>query len=228
MAEIKPIETIYNGYRFRSRLEAKWAVFFDALHIKYEYEPEGYKLSNGTFYLPDFFLPEFNIFAEVKPDIGVENLEKTSFGVDWESYPGYKTLEQLCDDTRTGGILLRGAPLDGAWYQVALCDSTDSSAGNYFTEPCATFAMNLYDEVVILINDMRRDRVFFARGFGQIEHVVGYREFLPPFGLSSDRCMYILLGRGNNNEDLSEYKPYLAAIAARQARFEHGETPKFN
>ena len=36
---IKPIETIYKGYRFRSRLEARWAVFFDALGIEYEYEP---------------------------------------------------------------------------------------------------------------------------------------------------------------------------------------------
>ena len=51
---IRPIETIYNGYRFRSRLEARWAVFFDALGIQYEYEPEGFKLSDGTMYLPDF------------------------------------------------------------------------------------------------------------------------------------------------------------------------------
>ena len=51
---IKPIETEYNGYRFRSRLEARWAVFFDALGIKYEYEPEGYTLEDGTKYLPDF------------------------------------------------------------------------------------------------------------------------------------------------------------------------------
>ena len=42
MAEIKAIETIYNGYRFRSRLEARWAVFFDEIGIKYEYEKEGY------------------------------------------------------------------------------------------------------------------------------------------------------------------------------------------
>jgi hypothetical protein len=33
---IKTIETIYNGYRFRSRLEARWAVFFDAMGIKYD------------------------------------------------------------------------------------------------------------------------------------------------------------------------------------------------
>lgn len=26
---IKAIDTIYKGYKFRSRLEARWAVFFD-------------------------------------------------------------------------------------------------------------------------------------------------------------------------------------------------------
>ena len=50
----KAIETEYNGYRFRSRLEARWAVFFDALGIDYEYEPEGYELPSGKRYLPDF------------------------------------------------------------------------------------------------------------------------------------------------------------------------------
>lgn len=63
---IKPIETIYNGYRFRSRLEARWAVFFDALGIKYEYEREGYETPDG-YYLPDFWLPETKTFIEVKP-----------------------------------------------------------------------------------------------------------------------------------------------------------------
>ncbi len=63
---IKPIETIYNGYRFRSRLEARWAVFFDALGIKYEYEREGYKTPHGC-YLPDFWLPEIQTFVEIKP-----------------------------------------------------------------------------------------------------------------------------------------------------------------
>ncbi len=33
MSEIKAIETRYKGYRFRSRLEARWAVFFDALSV---------------------------------------------------------------------------------------------------------------------------------------------------------------------------------------------------
>ncbi len=69
---IKAIDTIYNGYKFRSRLEARWAVFFDALHIKWEYEAEGYILSDGTHYLPDFWLPTFSggLHVEVKPDGG--------------------------------------------------------------------------------------------------------------------------------------------------------------
>lgn len=54
--KLQVIETKYNEYRFRSRLEARWAVFFDELGVKYEYEKEGYKLRRG-WYLPDFWLP---------------------------------------------------------------------------------------------------------------------------------------------------------------------------
>lgn len=53
---IKAIETRYAGCRFRSRLEARWAVFFDHLGIPWEYEPQGYELPSGR-YLPDFWLP---------------------------------------------------------------------------------------------------------------------------------------------------------------------------
>jgi hypothetical protein len=63
---IKAIETHYAGCRFRSRLEARWAVFFDALELRWEYEAEGYELPDGTRYLPDFLLPELGIFIEIK------------------------------------------------------------------------------------------------------------------------------------------------------------------
>ena len=66
---MKPIETRYKGVSFRSRLEARWAVFFDALGIAWEYEHEGYELNDGTRYLPDFWLPVFDggLHVEVKP-----------------------------------------------------------------------------------------------------------------------------------------------------------------
>lgn len=63
---MKAIETKYKGYRFRSRLEARWAVFFDALGIAWDYEPEGYDLGDSGWYLPDFYLPEYQSWAEVK------------------------------------------------------------------------------------------------------------------------------------------------------------------
>jgi hypothetical protein len=66
MSAMKVIETVYNGYRFRSRLEARWAVFFDALGIPYEYEKEGYDLDH-VWYLPDFWLPEQDSWIEIKP-----------------------------------------------------------------------------------------------------------------------------------------------------------------
>ena len=64
--KIKAIETFYNGYRFRSRAEARWAVFFNELKMPYLYEPEGFELSDGTCYLPDFYLPDCKTFFEVK------------------------------------------------------------------------------------------------------------------------------------------------------------------
>ena len=66
---IKAIETVYRGHKFRSRLEARWAVFLTEMGIDFQYEPEGYQgfdLPNGK-YLPDFFLPKYRAYLEGKP-----------------------------------------------------------------------------------------------------------------------------------------------------------------
>jgi len=72
---IKAIETRYKGYRFRSRLEARWAVFFERLGIEWEYEPQGFEregLDGDTIrYLPDFrikFPYSCSYYVEVKGD----------------------------------------------------------------------------------------------------------------------------------------------------------------
>ncbi len=66
---IKAIETQYKGYRFRSRLEARWAVALDALGMRWRYESEGFEVAPGCRYLPDFYLPDWDIYLEVKPDL---------------------------------------------------------------------------------------------------------------------------------------------------------------
>jgi hypothetical protein len=67
---LKPIDTYYKGYKFRSKLEARWALFFDALGLDWVYESEGYQLTNGEWYLPDFWIRNLagGMFAEVKPN----------------------------------------------------------------------------------------------------------------------------------------------------------------
>ena len=63
---IKAIETNYQDYRFRSRTEARWAVYFDAIGLKWDYELQGFEFGQVR-YLPDFWLPEMKMWAEVKP-----------------------------------------------------------------------------------------------------------------------------------------------------------------
>jgi hypothetical protein len=62
---MKAISTMYKGYNFRSRLEARWAVYFDSIGLMWDYESEGYELENGSWYLPDFYIPEFG-WIEIK------------------------------------------------------------------------------------------------------------------------------------------------------------------
>ena len=67
MKKITAIPTVYKNRTFRSRLEVRWAIYFDSMGIKWDYEPEGFRLSDGSYYLPDFWLPESGWYAEVKP-----------------------------------------------------------------------------------------------------------------------------------------------------------------
>lgn len=69
--QLKAIPTGYNGYLFRSRLEAKWAVFFDLMKFDWTYETESHvQLPDGTWYLPDFHVTTpsgKDMWFEVKP-----------------------------------------------------------------------------------------------------------------------------------------------------------------
>lgn len=60
---MKGIPTLYNGVQFRSRLEARWAAFFDYLDLRWEYEP--FDLDG---WIPDFMLSgKNNVLVEIKP-----------------------------------------------------------------------------------------------------------------------------------------------------------------
>lgn len=90
----KPIETHYKGHRFRSRLEARWAVFFDHLGIRWTYEPQGYETSAGP-YLPDFWVGNLG-WIEVKGRLTVTDHARIRAGAALDGLPsglGYSRLD---------------------------------------------------------------------------------------------------------------------------------------
>jgi hypothetical protein len=77
----KAHETMYGGVMFRSRLEARWAAFFDLLRWKWEYEPVDLEC-----WVPDFRVKEpcghsecggyHGLYVEVKPIESLDEAEK--------------------------------------------------------------------------------------------------------------------------------------------------------
>lgn len=55
----------YANTYFKSKAEARWAVFFDALRLPWLYEPKPFTTSRGG-YVPDFLLPTWDVWWEVK------------------------------------------------------------------------------------------------------------------------------------------------------------------
>ncbi|GLX94565.1 hypothetical protein [Herbidospora sp. NBRC 101105] len=64
--DISAVPLVYNGVMFRSTLEADWAATLDALGVYWQYEPLALRLPSGAVYVPDFYLPALNAWAEVK------------------------------------------------------------------------------------------------------------------------------------------------------------------
>ena len=71
MSNLKAIDTRYAGHLFRSRLEARVAVFLETLGCTWSYEPEGYELPFSGRYLPDFLVDNFP-FGDEKHPIWIE------------------------------------------------------------------------------------------------------------------------------------------------------------
>ena len=200
---VRPIETVYNGYRFRSRLEAKWAVYFNKLQIPYVYENEGFIIGDKVCYLPDFYLRSMNAFVEIKPEsITSDELRDAKY-----------KLESLCENEHKFGLLCVGDPYD----------NDISIYGNI-----ATRKVNVHHEYVwlpaefIIGAEVRIDEIYIRKMF-DVGIVVGRRcediEFISPCGtdLGINTVIPFMDVFGFDRFPYEEQKE------ARQARFEHGE-----
>ena len=234
---IEAKETIYNGYKFRSRLEARWAVFFDYLRVEYEYEPEGFQLSNGESYLPDFFLPKFKTYVEVKPAhhifIDTSNDNYVTFENEFEKY----------------GVFSREAAEDGfcVWFvfgdPVDALDATgkEEKGDNFFFYEgicLARFLSILGYSGDVICNCNGEEKKASECKHNSTEYARTNIVLLTEKTIFINNCNFIPVGISVCPPDLWEIldcnkisdalnAQKMAAIAARQARFEHGETPKF-
>jgi hypothetical protein len=202
---IKAIETVYNGYRFRSRLEARWAVFFDTLSIRYEYEKEGYDLGDGLWYLPDFWLPDYELFVEVKPDFYISDIE------------GLKARELV---VQTGNKLLMVFNCDyNEKFLLYSYRETDTGDVDHYEEQWQTELVNLM--ACTVCNALG----YFSHDFnyvGQLRQHCDKQD-----GVDGRSWKLMDLAADNESWHAGPHQKLIAAFrAARQARFEHGETPK--
>ena len=124
MKTIKAIPTKIFGISFRSRLEARWAIFFHLLNYRWEYEPEGFFLGKNMEYNTDLmYLPDFlvltpqneNIWFEIKP-VTIKQDDKFDKFFELlhepEDIPGIEEDDQYLYVRPRRAMLLSGQPTD--------------------------------------------------------------------------------------------------------------------
>jgi len=65
----------YKGCKFYSSWEVKFAQFLSLSNIRWQYEPKTFDLGNTT-YTPDFYIPEWNLYIEIKGYLTLEAKKK--------------------------------------------------------------------------------------------------------------------------------------------------------
>ena len=198
---VTAIQTSYNGYHFRSRLEARWACLFDQAGIIYDYEPQGLMVTKRLElddhptrpYLPDFWFPELGMWGEVKGDLTPAE--------EWQVYNDAASLSSNdgggCHDAGGNDLVLLGPiphPIKADRLPMRLHFHKGTLYGQswnpYFSEPCYTA------DAIEVANDSGAHTRSWP-----ITHSAGY-DWVHRFNLAA------------------------AADSARRARFEHGETPR--
>lgn len=128
MSKLHAIPTTYKDVRFRSRLEARWARFFDLVHWPWQYEP-----IDLAGYIPDFLLMVGQpVLVEVKPSLSaaefgayVGKIERS--GWDGEALLVGATVGQTMGDETLGLLAERdGDRWDWApalWFRCDQCGS---------------------------------------------------------------------------------------------------------
>lgn len=207
---IKAIETKWRGYRFRSRLEARWAVFFERIGAEWTYEPQGFEregFEEETLrYLPDFRVKigKSSYWVEVKGDKSwlKDNFEKIEALHDWGGVlPGFHD----CGNANNieDGLLLLG-------------DIPEPRFGVLFLPILGhRKGINLYWRALSPQN-----------GMVTLDEIAAYHlgiNFTEEILSGGNECADFAAKIAETPRAFPEV--YHALLAARSARFEHGEVP---
>jgi hypothetical protein len=207
------IETMYDGHRFRSRLEARWAVWLDTLGIQYAYELQGFDL-DGEAYLPDFWLPfqSGRVWAPGTPGVAGYWLEiKPAPLTDNEE----KLLSKLARDTKHHAIAFAGDPWPG---EFALYSASLQGRFEFAPPTLCPLCEGSGRGYAIPV-----EREWRGKRFGSLQPNPCPCQTAPTdtwLSFNLHGFFYNLLGEAPEQEKL-----HAAFKRARSARFEHGEHP---
>lgn len=93
---------LYDGVYYRSSWEVNFAKFLDSRRIKYTYESSRFEYTYNNivhYYIPDFYLEDYNIFIEIKPSCKINEL--TDIKLSSVKSGGYK-IYYITDCTEEG------------------------------------------------------------------------------------------------------------------------------
>ncbi len=65
----------YTGITFKSSWESDFAILCDQNNIIWQYEPKTFILTAGHRYTPDFYLPQHDLYIEIKPEYRLHELK---------------------------------------------------------------------------------------------------------------------------------------------------------
>ena len=214
--EIKSIDTEYNGYKCRSRLEARWLYFFDLMDVKYEYEPQGVTDGHGFAYLPDIYLPDFNCYVEIKNESIASDEKKRT-----EAEGKLQELMKWAHNEENNGywcmgLLICGDPYNyyAEVYHNFYCDSgggCDWIDVRFRMSPFAKGLEIVADEFAIFEN--------MPHGYGAQCDI---RDWFIHGGQLLD-CRFSVEDEAHKIEFCDYFQE--STKKARQVRFEHGEHP---
>lgn len=161
---MRPIETLYRGERFRSRLAARWAVYFYALEIQYEYVSAETTLPSGARFLPDFLLEQVGLHVSVRVSRKI-------------SLPDLRAVVEFAVDEDNPLLLIVGNPLQESMYLLDRVHAPAADELQYAIEGDAS------DEEIVEVNlDNWSD--FASVKFGPTPRSRGwqvlYRDLPPP------------------------------------------------